>query len=55
MHTRYYVGFGGSSTIGFNKAYLTDDRTYHNGFTADDVDKFPTGCAVSGELTYNSV
>lgn len=51
----YYVGFGGSSTVGFNKSYLARDeyRVYHDGFTAEEVEMFPKECAVSGELTYN--
>lgn len=53
--TRYTVGFGGESTVGLHKAYLADDqnRIYHDGFTAEEVDLFPTDCAISGQLTYN--
>ena len=53
--TRYTVGFGGESTVGLHKAYLADDqnRIYHDGFTAEEVDLFPMDCAISGQLTYN--
>lgn len=52
---RYYVAFGGPSTIGFSKSNLARPAylQYANGFTADDVAAFPAECAVSGELTYN--
>ncbi|CAM9290802.1 unnamed protein product [Hapterophycus canaliculatus] len=49
----YYVAFGGSNTIGFNKEDLTNDATYHNGFSAEDIAAFPTDCAISGEITWN--
>lgn len=54
-HHRYTVGFGGESTVGLHKAYLADDqnRIYHDGFTAEEVEAFPTDCAISGHLTYN--
>lgn len=54
-HCRYFVGFGGDTTIGINKAYLADDqnRIYHDGFTAEEVAEFPTDCVISGEITYN--
>lgn len=49
----YYVGFGGSRTIDFNKSYLARDqyRIYHDGFTGEEVEMFPKECAVSDELT----
>lgn len=28
-------------------------RTYHNGFSAEEVAAFPYDCAISGEITYN--
>ncbi|CAM9473825.1 unnamed protein product [Scytosiphon promiscuus] len=49
----YYIGLGGSSTIGFNKEYLMNDATYQNAYSADDIAAFPTDCAISGELTWN--
>ena len=52
---RYYVAFGGPSTIGFSKSYMAREeyRTYHFGFSAEEVAAFPSECAISGELTYN--
>lgn len=52
---RYYIGFGGSSAIGFSKEYLSNPNTafYSDGYTPDDVAAFPYDCAMSGEITYN--